>query len=165
MGADAHLAWLGGITAFIAATMAITQRDIKKVLAYSTLSQLGYMTMALGAGAYTAAMFHLTTHAFFKALLFLCAGSVIHGCHHEQDMFKMGGLKREDAGSTYKTWAIGTCWRSDGIFPIAGFWSKDEILGAMAHADKVGRPRLLAVHHRLLTAGDDGLLHGSAPPT
>ena len=122
------IAWLGGITALIAASMAITQRDIKKVLAYSTLSQLGYMTMALGAGAYTAAMFHLTTHAFFKALLFLCAGSVIHGCHHEQDMRHMGGL-RKIMPSTYKTWLIGTVALT-ALVPIAGWWSKDEILGA-----------------------------------
>ncbi len=122
------IAWLGGITAFLAASMAIVQSDIKKVLAYSTLSQLGYMTMALGLGAYTAAMFHLTTHAFFKALLFLCAGSVIHGCHHEQNMFKMGGLKKF-MPSTHKTWVIGTLALC-GIFPLAGFWSKDEILGA-----------------------------------
>jgi NADH-quinone oxidoreductase subunit L len=135
------LAWLGGITAFMAATMAITQRDIKKVLAYSTLSQLGYMTMALGAGAYTAAMFHLTTHAFFKALLFLCAGSVIHGCHHEQDMFKMGGLSKK-MPSTYWTFVLGTLALC-GIFPLAGFWSKDEILGSMAHADRVGGHALL----------------------
>jgi NADH-quinone oxidoreductase subunit L len=137
------MAWLGGITALLAATMAITQRDIKKVLAYSTLSQLGYMTMALGAGAYTAAMFHLTTHAFFKALLFLCAGSVIHGCHHEQDMFHMGGLRKK-MPVTYWTWVIGTLALC-GIIPFAGFWSKDEILGSMAHADAVGGHTLLYV--------------------
>jgi NADH-quinone oxidoreductase subunit L len=130
------IAWLGGITAFIAASMAITQRDIKKVLAYSTLSQLGYMTMALGAGAYTAAMFHLTTHAFFKALLFLCAGSVIHGCHHEQDMFKMGGI-RKVMPSTWRTWLIGTLSLT-AIVPIAGWWSKDEILGSYINNQMVG---------------------------
>jgi NADH-quinone oxidoreductase subunit L len=125
------VAWLGGITAFIAATMAVTQRDIKKILAYSTLSQLGYMTLALGAGAYTGGMFHLTTHAFFKALLFLGAGSVIHACH-TQDIFEMGGL-RKHTPSTYKTFLIGTLALC-GIFPFAGFWSKDEILGALYHA-------------------------------
>jgi len=136
------VAWLGGITAFIAATMAITQRDIKKVLAYSTLSQLGYMTMALGAGAYTAAMFHLTTHACFKALLFLCAGSVIHGCHHEQDMTHMGGLKSL-MPSTYRTWMIGTVSLT-AILPIAGWWSKDEILGSyVGNASIAGGPLLL----------------------
>jgi NADH-quinone oxidoreductase subunit L len=133
--APTAVAWIGGITAFLAASIAITQRDIKKVLAYSTLSQLGYMTMALGAGAYTAAMFHLTTHAFFKGLLFLCAGSVIHGCHHEQDMFEMGGL-RKPMPSTWWTWLLGTLALC-GIFPMAGFWSKDEILGAMGHTERV----------------------------
>jgi NADH-quinone oxidoreductase subunit L len=153
------LAWLGGITAFLAATMAITQSDIKKVLAYSTLSQLGYMTMALGAGAYTAAMFHLTTHAFFKALLFLCAGSVIHGCHHEQDMFKMGGLRRV-MPATWRTWAIGTLALC-GIFPLAGFWSKDEILGALLHADGLGGHSLLFLLG-LVTAGMTAFYMGRA---
>ncbi len=138
------ICWIGGITALVAASMAITQRDIKKVLAYSTLSQLGYMTMALGAGAYSAAMFHLTTHAFFKALLFLCAGSVIHGCHHEQDMFKMGGLKKI-MPKTYKTWIIGTISLT-ALLPIAGWWSKDEILGATGDTPMVGgAPLLLAL--------------------
>jgi len=138
------IAWLGGITAFIAASMAITQRDIKKVLAYSTLSQLGYMTMALGAGAFTAGMFHLTTHAFFKALLFLCAGSVIHGCHHEQDMFKMGGLKSK-MKITHATFLIGTLALA-GVPPLAGFWSKDEILGAFLSNDRIwGGEILLAI--------------------
>ncbi|MDJ0521048.1 MAG: NADH-quinone oxidoreductase subunit L [Planctomycetota bacterium] len=138
------ICWLGGITAFIAASMAITQNDIKKVLAYSTLSQLGYMTMALGAGAYTAAMFHLTTHAFFKALLFLCAGSVIHGCHHEQDMRHMGGLKSK-MPTTYKTWFVGTIALT-ALLPIAGWWSKDEILGATRITDMVwGSEILLAL--------------------
>jgi NADH-quinone oxidoreductase subunit L len=133
--APTAVAWIGAITAFMAATIAVTQRDIKKILAYSTLSQLGYMTMALGAGAYTAAMFHLTTHAFFKALLFLCAGSVIHGCHHEQDIFEMGGI-RKMMPSTWRTWLLGTLALC-GIFPMAGFWSKDEILGAMHGAGRV----------------------------
>jgi NADH-quinone oxidoreductase subunit L len=144
------LAWLGAITAFMAATMALVQSDIKKVLAYSTLSQLGYMTMALGAGAYTAAMFHLTTHAFFKALLFLCAGSVIHGCHHEQDMFRMGGLRRV-MPATHRTFVIGMLALC-GIVPFAGFWSKDEILVSMLHADRVtGHGVLFLVG--LVTAG------------
>jgi len=148
--APTAIAWIGGITAFLAATMAIAQSDIKKVLAYSTLSQLGYMTMALGAGAYSAAMFHLTTHAFFKALLFLCAGSVITGCHHEQDMFKMGGLNRV-MPATYRTFVIGTLALC-GIFPFAGFWSKDEILGSMLHADVVtGHTALFVIG--LITAG------------
>jgi NADH-quinone oxidoreductase subunit L len=144
------LAWLGAITAFMAATMAVAQSDVKKVLAYSTLSQLGYMTLALGAGAYTAAMFHLTTHAFFKALLFLCAGSVIHGCHHEQDMFRMGGLAKV-MPATHRTFVIGMLALC-GFFPLAGFWSKDEILVSVLHADRVaGHAFLFAVG--LLTAG------------
>jgi NADH-quinone oxidoreductase subunit L len=145
------LAWLGALTAVLAATMAITQRDIKKVLAYSTLSQLGYMTMALGVGAYTAAMFHLTTHAFFKALLFLCAGSVIHGCHHEQDMFKMGGLAKV-MPATYRTFVIGTLALC-GIFPLAGFWSKDEILSAVSIADGVHGPYAIPGHTFLFVVG------------
>ena len=126
------IAWIGAITAFLAASIAIVQRDIKKILAYSTLSQLGYMTLALGAGAYSASMFHLTTHAFFKALLFLGAGSVIHACH-TQDIFEMGGL-RKPMKQTYTTFLLGTLALC-GIFPFAGFWSKDEILGAVLHAD------------------------------
>ena len=157
--ANTLVAWLGGITAFIAATMALTQRDIKKVLAYSTLSQLGYMTMALGAGAYTAAMFHLTTHAFFKALLFLCAGSVIHGCHHEQDMFKMGGLAKK-MKSTYMTFVIGTLALC-GIFPLAGFWSKDEILSAMSTTETVSGNSILFVIG-LVTAGLTAFYMGRA---
>jgi NADH-quinone oxidoreductase subunit L len=126
------IAWLGGITALLAATIAVTQRDIKKILAYSTLSQLGYMTLALGAGAYSAGMFHLTTHAFFKALLFLGAGSVIHACH-TQDIFEMGGLRKR-MPSTWRTFLIGTLALC-GIFPFAGFWSKDEILSSVLHAE------------------------------
>ncbi len=155
------VAWLGGLTAFLAASMAITQRDIKKVLAYSTLSQLGYMTMALGAGAYPAAMFHLTTHAFFKALLFLCAGSVIHGCHHEQDMFRMGGL-RKSMRVTHATWAIGTLALC-GIPPLAGFWSKDEILAALFYpgdARVAGAPLLGALG--VLVAGMTAFYMGRA---
>ena len=117
---------VGGLTALFAATIAITQRDIKKVLAYSTVSQLGYMFMAVGVGAYTAGVFHLMTHAFFKALLFLGSGSVIHGMHEEQDIFKMGGLK-DHMPKTFATFAIGTVAIA-GIPPLAGFFSKDEIL-------------------------------------
>jgi NADH-quinone oxidoreductase subunit L len=87
------VAWVGGITALFAATIGLVQTDIKRVLAYSTVSQLGYMFVAVGVGAYAAGIFHLVTHAFFKALLFLGAGSVIHGLHGEQDLRKMGGLK------------------------------------------------------------------------
>ncbi|MEZ4704052.1 MAG: NADH-quinone oxidoreductase subunit L [Bdellovibrionota bacterium] len=120
------IAWIGGLTALFAATIALVQNDIKKVLAYSTVSQLGYMFLACGVGAYASGMFHVTTHAFFKALLFLAAGSVIHACHHEQDMRKMGQLKSK-IPSTYKTYLIGAIAIS-GVFPFAGFFSKDEIL-------------------------------------
>jgi len=127
--APGFVAMTGGVTAVMAATIALVQRDIKKVLAYSTLSQLGYMVMALGAGAYSIAMFHLFTHAFFKGLLFLCAGSVIHGCHHEQDMFAMGGLRKK-MPVTFWTFTVGMLALT-GICPFAGFWSKDLILDAL----------------------------------
>ncbi len=114
------------LTALLAASIGIFQNDIKKILAYSTVSQLGYMFMALGLGAYTAGMFHVVTHAFFKALLFLGAGSVIHALHHEQDIRNMGGL-RKYMPITFITFAIATLAIS-GIPPFAGFFSKDEIL-------------------------------------
>jgi NADH-quinone oxidoreductase subunit L len=124
------VAFVGVLTAAFAATMALTATDIKRVLAYSTVSQLGYMVFAAGIGAYMAAVFHLVTHAFFKALLFLGAGSVIHGMHEEQDMRKMGGL-RTLMPTTHWTMWVATLAIA-GIFPLAGFWSKDEILaGAM----------------------------------
>jgi NADH-quinone oxidoreductase subunit L len=126
------ISWIGAITALGAATVAIKQNDMKRVLAYSTLSQLGYMFIAVGVGAYSAAIFHMVTHAFFKALLFLGSGSVIHGMHDEQDMRKMGGL-RKFMPITAMTFVVG--WLAiAGIFPFAGFWSKDEILAkAWAH--------------------------------
>ncbi len=117
---------IGIATALIAGTIGIVQNDIKKVLAYSTVSQLGFMFVALGVGAFTAGVFHVMTHAFFKALLFLGSGSVIHGMHEEQDIQKMGGLKKY-MPVTYKTFLIGTLAIS-GIFPLSGFFSKDEIL-------------------------------------
>jgi NADH-quinone oxidoreductase subunit L len=120
------IAWVGAITALFAATVAISQRDIKKVLAYSTVSQLGYMFLAVGSGAYVAAIFHMVTHAFFKALLFLGSGSVIHGMHDEQDMRFMGAL-RKFLPITAGTFIVG--WLAiAGVPPFAGFWSKDEIL-------------------------------------
>ena len=120
------IAWIGALTAFFAATIAVAQNDIKKVLAYSTVSQLGYMFLAVGTGAYVAAIFHMVTHAFFKALLFLGSGSVIHGMHDEQDMRKMGGL-RKFMPITAATFIVG--WLAiAGVPPFAGFWSKDEIL-------------------------------------
>jgi len=120
------IAWIGGITAIMAATIAIAQNDIKRILAYSTLSQLGYMVMAVGLAGPTQAMFHLTTHAFFKALLFLGAGSVIVALHHEQDIWKMGGLWKKTP-VTFWTFLIGTLALA-GVFPLSGFYSKDEIL-------------------------------------
>ena len=127
------MAVIGGITVIIGAALAFVQDDIKKVLAYSTISQLGYMVMALGVGAWTAAVFHLFTHAFFKADLFLGAGSVSHsGSHHSFDMKKdMGGLKKY-MPQTFWTFVIGSLALA-GIFPLAGFWSKDEILVNAGH--------------------------------
>jgi NADH-quinone oxidoreductase subunit L len=120
---------VGGITALFMGLVALTQYDIKRVVAYSTLSQLGYMTAALGASAYSAAIFHLMTHAFFKALLFLAAGSVIIALHHEQDMRRMGGLKRT-MPITYWTMLIGAI-ASAGIPPFSGFFSKDAMIEAL----------------------------------
>jgi NADH-quinone oxidoreductase subunit L len=121
------VAAIGIFTAILAASIAMTQTDIKRVLAYSTLSQLGYMFASLGVGAFTAAIFHLMTHGFFKGLLFLGSGSVIHAVHEEQDMRKMGGLASK-IPHTYRTMLIGSIAIS-GIPPLAGFFSKDEILG------------------------------------
>jgi NADH-quinone oxidoreductase subunit L len=123
----AVVAAIGIFTAILAASIAMTQNDIKRVLAYSTLSQLGYMFASLGVGAFTAAIFHLMTHGFFKGLLFLGSGSVIHAVHEEQDMRKMGGLAKK-IPQTYWTMLIGAIAIS-GIPPLAGFFSKDEILG------------------------------------
>jgi NADH-quinone oxidoreductase subunit L len=125
------VAWVGGLTAVFAATIALVQNDIKRVVAYSTISQLGYMFLGCGVGAYASAIFHLATHAFFKALLFLGAGSAIHGLSGEQDIRKMGGL-RKHMPITAWTFLIGALANA-GIAPLAGFWSKDEILyGAIA---------------------------------
>ncbi len=120
------VAWVGALTALFAATMAVAQRDIKKVLAYSTVSQLGYMFVGCGVAAFGAGVFHVMTHAFFKALLFLGAGSVIHGMHHEQDIMKMGGLRKK-MPRTFLVFAI--AWLAICGFPgLSGFFSKDEIL-------------------------------------
>ncbi len=124
--APTTIATIGAITALFAATIAVAQNDIKKVLAYSTVSQLGFMFLAVGSGAYVAAIFHMVTHAFFKALLFLGSGSVIHGMHHEQDMRRMGALRKVMPITAF-TFIIG--WLAiAGVPPFAGFWSKDEIL-------------------------------------
>jgi len=135
------IAWTGALTAFLGATIALTQNDIKKGLAYSTISQLGYMVLAMGVGGYTAGLFHLMTHAFFKAMLFLCSGSVIHGMEEvvghnpalAQDMRLMGGL-RKYMPITAWTFLVGTL-AICGIPPFAGFWSKDEILSEAFHVN------------------------------
>jgi NADH-quinone oxidoreductase subunit L len=120
------IAWIGGFTSLLAALMAAQQNDIKRILAYSTLSQLGYMVMTVGLGNPAGSMFHLTTHAFFKALLFLGAGSVIHALHHEQDIWKMGGLK-DRMPATFWTFLAATLALC-GVPPFSGFFSKDEVL-------------------------------------
>jgi len=129
------VAIIGLATLFLAAAIAVTQTDIKKVLAYSTVSQLGYMFLGLGVGAYTGAFFHVITHAFFKALLFLGAGSVIHAMSNEQDMRNMGGLKKK-LPLTYLTMMIGTIAIA-GLPPFSGFFSKDEILAHVYENNKI----------------------------
>ena len=126
------IAGLGAFTALFAAVIAVTQRRFKAVLAYSTISQLGYMMLAVGIGAFSASMFHLMTHAFFKAMLFLCAGAVMHALHDETDITKMGGLWKK-MPLTFVTMLIGVLAIS-GIPPFSGFFSKDEILAAAMHA-------------------------------
>lgn len=130
------VATVGALTAIFSATIGLAQFDIKRVLAYSTVSQLGYMFFACGVGAYGAAIFHLMTHAFFKACLFLCSGSVIHGMHDEQDMRKMGGLKVL-MPVTYLTMLISTLAIA-GIPPFSGFFSKDAILWAAVASGQSG---------------------------
>ncbi|MDZ4785980.1 MAG: NADH-quinone oxidoreductase subunit L, partial [bacterium] len=120
---------IAALTAFVAGTIAIAQNDIKKVLAYSTVSQLGFMFLAAGSGAYWVAIFHVITHAFFKACLFLGAGSVIHGCHHEQDMRHMGGLAKK-MPITFLTYLVSTLAIA-GVAPLSGYWSKHAILAAL----------------------------------
>ncbi|HWV35781.1 MAG TPA: NADH-quinone oxidoreductase subunit L [Thermomicrobiales bacterium] len=132
------VAVVGSFTAVMAATIALAQNDIKKVVAYSTVSQLGYMAFALGTGAWVAAIFHLMTHAFFKGLLFLGCGSVIHGMHDEQDMRNMGGL-RKHMPVTFWTFLIASLANA-GVIPLAGFWSKDEIIvGAWVSDSSYGK--------------------------
>jgi len=121
------ISYVGGFTALLAALIAVQQNDIKRILAYSTLSQLGYMVMAVGLNGPGPAMYHLTTHALFKALLFLGAGSVILGMHHEQDIWNMGALRKK-MGATYWTFIVGTLALA-GLWPLSGFFSKDSILG------------------------------------
>ena len=133
--ASTVIVWAGALTALLGATVALTQNDIKKVLAYSTVSQLGLMFVALGLGAYSTAVFHVITHAFFKALLFLGSGSVIHGMGGEQDIRRMGGLKKY-MPATHLTFLIGTIAIS-GIFPFAGFFSKDQIVAVAFENNKL----------------------------
>jgi NADH-quinone oxidoreductase subunit L len=143
--------WVGALTAIFAASIAVAQTDIKRILAYSTVSQLGYMMLGLGVGGVAVGMFHLITHAFFKALLFLGSGSVIHGCHEEQDVRKMGGLKKF-MPVTFATYAIGMLALSGFPLFFSGFWSKDEILHA-AHRWPVSPiPFFLGCAGALLTA-------------
>jgi NADH-quinone oxidoreductase subunit L len=131
------ISWVGGFTALLAALIAVQQNDIKRILAYSTLSQLGYMVLGVGLHGPREAMFHLTTHAFFKALLFLGAGSVIIAVHHEQDIWKMGGL-RQKMPVTYWTFLVGTLALA-GLVPFSGFYSKDAILSLALERQAYGR--------------------------
>jgi NADH-quinone oxidoreductase subunit L len=145
------MTWIGAITAVFAASIAVAQTDIKRILAYSTVSQLGYMMLGLGVGGVAVGMFHLITHAFFKALLFLGSGSVIHGCHEEQDVRKMGGLKKF-MPVTFAAYAIGMLALSGFPLFFSGFWSKDDILHS-AHGWPVSQiPFYLGCAGALLTA-------------
>jgi NADH-quinone oxidoreductase subunit L len=145
------ITWVGAITAIFAASIAVAQNDIKRILAYSTVSQLGYMMMGLGVGGVAVGMFHLITHAFFKALLFLGSGSVIHGCHEEQDVRKMGGLKKF-MPVTFAVYAVGMLALAGFPLFFSGFWSKDEILHS-AHNWPVSHiPFLLGCTGALFTA-------------
>jgi NADH-quinone oxidoreductase subunit L len=145
------IAYVGGITLFVAATVAVVMTDIKKVLAYSTVSQLGYMMLALGVGGWTAGPFHLLTHAFFKALLFLGSGAVIYGCHHEQDMLRMGGLFRK-MPITAVTMLAGVLAIA-GVPTFSGWYSKDAILGAALEFTNAHREHMLLFLLPLVTAG------------
>ena len=143
--------WIGALTAIFAASIAVAQNDIKRILAYSTVSQLGYMMLGLGVGGVAVGMFHLITHAFFKALLFLGSGSVIHGCHEEQDVRKMGGLKKF-MPVTFATYAIGMLALAGFPLFFSGFWSKDEILHAAHRWPASSIPFYLGCAGALLTA-------------
>jgi len=143
--------WVGAFTAVFAALIAVAQNDIKRILAYSTVSQLGYMMAGLGMGGVAVGMFHLITHGFFKALLFLGAGSVIHGCHEEQDIRRMGGL-RADMPLTFLTYAIGMLALCGFPLLFSGFWSKDGILEAAQHWSVAKTPFYLLVFGALLSA-------------
>ena len=145
------VAWVGALTALFGALVAVAQNDIKRILAYSTVSQLGYMMVGLAVGGVAVGMFHLVTHAFFKALLFLGAGSVIHGCHEEQDIRRMGGLHKT-MPVTFYTYAVGMLALSGFPLFFSGFWSKDAIIGA-AHNWPISQgPFVLLIVGALLTA-------------
>ena len=150
-GALQVVTWIGAITAVFAASIAVAQTDIKRILAYSTVSQLGFMMLGLGAGGVAVGMFHLITHAFFKALLFLGAGSVIHGCRDEQDIRRMGGL-RKLMPVTFATYAVGMLALSGFPLVFSGFWSKEEILHCPTAGSRPGlfTWRLCRAAHRLL---------------
>jgi NADH-quinone oxidoreductase subunit L len=143
--------WVGASTAVFAALIAVAQNDIKRILAYSTISQLGYMMAGLGMGGVAVGMFHLITHGFFKALLFMGAGSVIHGCHEEQDIRKMGGLKSAMPW-TFGTYAVGMLALCGFPLLFSGFWSKDGILEAAQHWSVARAPFYMLVFGALLTA-------------
>lgn len=145
------ITWVGALTAVFAASIAVAQTDIKRILAYSTVSQLGFMMMGLGVGGVAVGMFHLITHAFFKALLFMGAGSVIHGCHEEQDVRCMGGL-RKFMPITFATYAIGMMALSGVPIFFSGFWSKEEILHAANNWPVAHWPFYLGILGALLTA-------------
>src|SRR5205823_9648487 len=145
------IAYTGGITLFIAATIAVVAFDIKKVLAYSTISQLGFMMLALGVGGWVAGLMHLLTHAFFKALLFLCSGSVIFGCHHEQDVRKMGGLWRKMPVTAF-TMLVGVLAIS-GVPLLSGWYSKDQIIGAAMGYGLDHKQHILLLALPVLTTG------------
>ena len=151
------IAYIGCITAFVGATIAIVVTDIKRVLAYSTISQLGYMMLALGVGGWMAGLFHLITHAFFKSLMFLCSGSVIHGCHHEQDMTKMGGLRHKMPITAY-TMLIGVFAISGYGIPhlminFSGFYSKDAIIASALSYVSLNPQHFLLFYVPVVTAG------------
>ena len=145
------VAFIGAITALLGALIAVAQNDIKRVLAFSTVSQLGYMMLALGVGSWVAAIFHLLTHAFFKALLFLGAGSVIHAAHHEQDIRRLGGL-RPRMKVTFATFAIGMMALAGVPFLFSGFWSKEAILHAAHEWDVSHLPLYAGLAAVVLTA-------------
>ncbi|WP_221031860.1 NADH-quinone oxidoreductase subunit L [Actomonas aquatica] len=145
------VAYIGAITALLGACIAVAQNDLKRVLAFSTVSQLGYMMLAIGVGSWVAAIFHLLTHAFFKALLFLGAGSVIHGMHHEQDMRFMGGLSKK-MKTTFRTFAVGMMALAGVPFLFSGFWSKEAILHAAHEWDVSHLPLVFGLIAVVLTA-------------